>query len=120
MEPPLMRAACRVAKKSKARFKMGAVIARGNKILSRATNMKKTHPTYGSGEFMYLHCEGHAIYRAMRSGINLEGATIYVYRRYGQLAKPCPCCMKLIRKHGIKEVVYSDPQKVKASIIVHG
>ena len=116
-EPPPMRAARAAAKKSKQRFKLGAAIARGNKVLCKAPNSHKTHPVYGSGLFCTLHAESNAIYSAVRAGINLKGTTIYVYRTNNALAKPCPCCMKHIKKHGIEKVVYSHPQKVKASII---
>jgi len=107
-DPPLpMRAAIKESEKSKHRFKMGATIVRGNKILSKACNIMKTHPKFGSGQYNNLHAEGHAIYKAIRSGIDVSGTTIYVYRENNNLAKPCPCCMGLIHKYGIKEVVYS-------------
>ena len=105
--PPPMRAAMLESKKSNHRYKLGAAIARGNKILVKACNVMKTHPRFGSGEYSKLHAEGHAIYKALRLGINVEGATMYVYRKNNNLAKPCPCCMGLIHKYGIKEVIYS-------------
>lgn len=109
MDDPLppMRYAIEESKKSSHKFKIGAAIVRGNRILSKAYNINKTHPKFGSGEHKRLHAEGHAIYKAVRQGIDVSGATIYVYRRYGNLAKPCPCCMGLIHKYGIKEVIYS-------------
>jgi deoxycytidylate deaminase len=105
--PPPMRAAMIEAKKSKHRFKLGAAVAKGKKILVKAHNCNKTHPRYGSGPYSTLHAESNAIYKAVRQGIDLVGSTIYVYRVNDNLAKPCPCCMKLIKEHGIKEVVYS-------------
>lgn len=103
----LMKLAKEEAKKSRHRFPMGAAIVRGNRVLSTACNVNKTHPKYGSGKYQRLHAEGHAIYRAVRQGIDLSGASIYIYRRNNNLAKPCPCCMGMIHKHGIKEVIYS-------------
>jgi deoxycytidylate deaminase len=109
-----MRAAIEQSKKSRERFKVGAAIAKGNKVLIAAHNLNKTHPKFGSGAFSMLHAESHAIYKAQRQGINIEGATIYVYRENANLAKPCPCCMGLIHEYGIKDIVYSgDTQKVK-------
>ena len=105
--PAPMRLAMRESKKSVHRFKMGAAIARGKRILSSACNSSKTHPKFGSGAYNTLHCEGNAIYRAVRKGIDLTGATIYVYRENDNLAKPCPCCMGLIHHYGIVNVVYS-------------
>tara|TARA_R100000951_G_C2622059_1_gene174813 strand:+ start:886 stop:1224 length:339 start_codon:yes stop_codon:yes gene_type:complete len=104
---PPMRAAIKQSKKSEHRFKVGAAIAKGNKVLISACNSRKTHPKFGSGQFSTLHAESHAIYKAIRSGIDISGATIYVYRANNLLAKPCPCCMGLIHKYGIKDVVYS-------------
>jgi deoxycytidylate deaminase len=105
--PPPMRIAIEESRKSKHRFKLGAVIAKRNKILSKACNIMKTHPKFGSGRYNNLHAEGHAIYKAIRSGVDLSGTTMYVYRENNNLAKPCPCCMGLIHRYGIKEVVYS-------------
>ena len=104
---PPMRAAIKQSEKSDHRFKMGAAIARGNKVLAAAPNSRKTHPKFGSGDYSTLHAESHAIYKAIRQGIDIVGATIYVYRRNNNLAKPCPCCMGLIHKYGIKDIVYS-------------
>ena len=104
---PPMRAAMRASDASKHRFRVGAAIAKGNKVLVKAHNTPKTHPQ-GSGRYSTLHAEAHAINKAVRQGISLEGTTIYVYRANNNLAKPCPCCQGLIHKHGIKKVVYSD------------
>ena len=118
-DPP-MRLAIKESHKSNHRFKLGACIARGKRVLAKAHNTRKTHPKFGAGEFKTLHAESHAIYKAVRMGIDIAGATIYVFRENYNLAKPCSCCMNLIYEHGLKEVVYSDNQKVKSSIIVHG
>ena len=105
--PPPMRLAIKESHKSNHRFQLGACIAKGKRILAKAYNCRKTHPKFGAGEFQTLHAEGHAIYKAVRQGINLKGTTLYVYRYNNNLAKPCPCCMGLIHKYGIKKVIYS-------------
>lgn len=89
---------------------MGAVIAKGNKVLSSGFNVRKTHPTYGTGYYRHLHAEGNAIYKAVRKRIDLQGSTIYVYRNNGRLAKPCLHCQELIERFGISEIVYSAEQ----------
>jgi cytidine deaminase len=104
---PPMRAAIKASEQSKHKFKMGAAIARGRKVLVSAHNSNKTHPIFGSGEYNTLHSESYAIWKAIRQGINLKGTSIYVYRANNNLAKPCPCCQKLINKYGIKRVFYS-------------
>jgi len=108
IDNPPMRAARLEAEKSTHRFKLGAAIAKGKKVLSKAYNTNKTNPRFGSGDYDTLHSEGHAIYKAVRQGIDLEGTTLYVFRKNNTLAKPCPSCERLIRDHGIKKVVFSD------------
>ena len=105
--PPMMRVAIKESNKSTHRQKMGAAIVRGKKVLSKACNMQKTCPEFGSGEYCYLHAEGNAIKKAVRRGIDLSGASIYVYRKNNGLAKPCKGCMVLIKKYNITEVYYS-------------
>ena len=104
---PPWRAAIQESRKSQHRFKVGAAIAKGRRVLAKAHNTRKTHPKFGSGDYNTLHAESHAIYKAIRRGIDIEGSTIYVYRHNNNLAKPCECCMCLIKKYGIKEIVYS-------------
>jgi deoxycytidylate deaminase len=106
-EPPPMRAARRASEKSQHRFQLGAAIAKKNKVLVTGYNSTKTHPRFGSGAYNTLHAESHAISRAIKKGIDLKGTKIYVYRKNSNLAKPCPCCMGLIHKYGIKAVIYS-------------
>ena len=108
---PPMRAAIKQAKKSQHRFKLGAAIAKKNKVLVAAPNEPKTHPRFSSGQYKSLHAEGNAIYKAIRQGMNIEGSTVYVFRKNHNLAKPCPCCIKLMKKYGVKRVVYSNSHK---------
>ena len=105
--PPPMRLAIKESHKSNHRFQLGACIARGKRILSKAHNTRKTHSIFGAGEYKTLHAESYAIYKAVRQGINLEGSTLYIYRKNNNLAKPCRCCRALISKYGISEVIYS-------------
>jgi dCMP deaminase len=49
-----------------------------------------------------LHAEENAITRAAKSGISLDGATMYI------TLSPCSGCSKLIAASGIKRVVYKD------------
>jgi deoxycytidylate deaminase len=106
--PKLRRAVIQESLKSKCRFKLGAVIAKGNRILARGYNENKTHPRFGSGRFKMLHAESAAILDAVRKGVDMEGATMYVFRYNNNLAKPCECCQRMIDHYGIAKVVYSD------------
>lgn len=116
-ELPPMRAAFKEAKKSKLRFQMGAAIAKGNKVLAKAHNNHKTHPSLGSGLFNTQHAESAVLIKAANMGIDLQGKDIYIYRKNGLKSFPCPCCLNHLKEAGIKKVVYCDNQKVKAAII---
>ena len=72
-DPPApMRVAIKESHKSNHRFKLGACIAKGNKVLTKAHNSRKTHPKFGSGNYQTLHAESYAIYKAVRQGISLS------------------------------------------------
>lgn len=105
----LFRMAKLMARQSTAtNFKMGAVIARGKKILGVGFNDPyKTHPQSNT-RYQFIHAELSAILNART---DLNGACIYIYRS-GQherpmLSKPCDCCMELLRRAGIKTIFYS-------------
>ncbi len=97
--------------------KVGAVIVRGNRILSTGYNQPPSGFPHcdqigcirddlgiESGEnqeICYaLHAEQNALMQAARFGIATEGATMYVTH------KPCSVCARLIINAGIKRVVY--------------
>jgi deoxycytidylate deaminase len=86
---------------------MGAVIARGNKLISVGFNRKRTHPM-SKTRFANTHAELAAIINARG---DLRGAEIYIYRetRNGELAmaRPCEHCQQLIRDFGIRTSYYS-------------
>jgi len=103
------------SRKATCRFRLGAVIVKNGKILSSAPNEKKTHPKWGSGDYKTLHAEGNAIYRAMRQGINVKGADMYIYREGNKVSKPCPCCSALMLEVGIKNIYYSgSPESLRS------
>jgi deoxycytidylate deaminase len=113
-EPDMEDALCtflRIAKieseKSLAPYKLGCVIARKRRILGRGYNVYKTHPTLGVGYHGFFHAETKAIQDALSRGHDLEGATAYIYREGGLLAKPCVHCQKILKSFGITEFVYT-------------
>jgi deoxycytidylate deaminase len=87
--------------------KLGAVITRGNKIISLGYNKNKTH-TKSNHSWKRLHAEITAIIKAKQ---DISGCSIYVFRetKQGQpaMARPCSSCMEAIREAGIKRVYYS-------------
>lgn len=86
---------------------LAALIVRGNRILTAATNVRKTHPIfmrYHHRNVVTIHAEARALLRG-----NYEGATIYVaHNKDGKHAnsKPCPTCFHLIVEAGLKKIVY--------------
>lgn len=105
----LFRMAKLMARQSTAtNFKMGAVIAKGKRVLGVGFNDPyKTHPKSNT-PYQFIHAELAAILNART---DLNGACIYVYRsghnERPMLSKPCEHCMELIHRAGIKTVFYS-------------
>lgn len=103
------------------KHKLGAVVVKGNRILSTGSNELRytkelREPT--------LHAEAAAILKMLKSHRqhDLAGADLYVSRicpsgRVG-LAKPCSNCMALIRSVGIKEVHYTTNSQTTESLKV--
>jgi|TARA_B100001564_G_scaffold354849_1_gene366137 deoxycytidylate deaminase len=92
-------------KESTCLVSLAAIVVRGGVPISYGSN-KKNHRGYS------IHAEVNALNKLKRQKSGAEGADIYVYRflangDYG-LAKPCPDCMKEIKKSGIKRIFYSD------------
>lgn len=108
IEDPFLLLAKKFSERSKLRFKLGAIITKRNKVIGVGYNSHKTHSKYGSGKYCTLHSEGSALYNAIKRKNDVSGATIYVYRRHMGLAKPCEDCRKLLQRHGIKKVFYSN------------
>lgn len=89
---------------------IGAVIYKGNRVISLGFNKIKSHPKLANEDrFFSLHAEMSAILNAKQ---NLKGCTIYVYREYQDgdpaLAKPCKHCMPNLIEAGISKVYYTD------------
>jgi len=95
---------------------MGAVIFRGNKVVSTGFNKMKSHPRYANEDWYYfLHAEMMAIINAKQ---DLTGCSIYVYREFKNgdgyaLAKPCDSCMAAIIESGISRVYFTDNNNPK-------
>lgn len=78
-------------------------------------NSKKTHPLakrFGrNSQAICLHAEVDAIRKAIRSGSETFGSSLYVARilKNGTpaMAKPCPGCQRAIIAFGIKEVEWT-------------
>ena len=110
-----VKLAVSMARKSVSRFRLGAVLARKNRVLSTGFNdMRKTHPlqqkfSLDKSFTLGLHAEVHTCIGV--SAADLLGADLYVARilRDGSiaLAKPCNVCTKFIQDVGIRRVYFT-------------
>lgn len=106
---PILALAIKESSKSPMKFKLGAVIVKRGRVIGWGYNTKKTHPRYGSKDgYKTMHAEGNALYTCEKLGNNPSGSTMIVYRKGYRNSKPCPECLRLIEKAGIKKVVYSN------------
>jgi deoxycytidylate deaminase len=87
--------AFKVAGKSDHRdHKLGAILVRGGSILGVAHNLDR-----------YGRC---AERRLIRPNSNYKGAILIVVRKNGRMSRPCQFCQEVIKKAGIKKVIYLD------------
>lgn len=107
----MIRIAIKAAKTSKHKQHIGAIVSKGQRILSTACNAVR----YKRGSFTKkwinsLHAEQAAILQI--DDKQLKGASITVVRilKNGTLGNACPCpiCRELIISKGLKEVRYSN------------
>lgn len=86
---------------------IGAVIVKGNRIVSIGYNQLKTHPK-SYHDWGYLHAETKALLDAPRH--LLRGSTIYLYRetKTGEaLSKPCWYCERMLKDYGVTTVYFT-------------
>jgi deoxycytidylate deaminase len=88
--------------------RLGAVIVRGNRIVSIGYNKYKTNP-HSPHPYKHVHAEVMAI---LRSNGECVGGDLYIYRegRDGlpRISRPCKSCILAIKKAGIKNIYYTD------------
>lgn len=101
--------AINVAEHNAYRWKLGAVVANGNRVVSLAPNKYRNNPQVDSDNAT-VHAEVAAIKAAGNK--DLKGLTIYIARvaKSGKtaMARPCSNCMKVIVAEGIREIVYTN------------
>lgn len=91
------------------KHRLGAVIVKGNRILSTGFNEIRYAKEIGNST---LHAEQAAILKLLKAGRQSElvGASIYVSRftKAGKLgcSKPCEMCHELIRSVGLSRIHY--------------
>ena len=111
-----------VSKLSDHHYKLGCVVVDRHRIISSGFNSKtKCHRVqavldeefFGRATRGSEHAEVAALLPLIRRRADLSSATVYVYRedRFGRLAmaRPCPRCMSLLLRLGVRKIKYTTP-----------
>lgn len=98
-------------------FRLGAVIVKGNYVVSRGRNRPKSHPMQRryekyrgrSGTRFFVHAEIDAL---IRSGYeDLTGCEIFVHRETRAAtpgnSRPCPACERALIDAGVRYIHYT-------------
>ena len=110
-----LRLATNRAKKSNfIRARVGAVIAKGGRVLSSGCNRigyTKYIPNREFPESVHAEVQAILVLLKRRKFAELAGSTMFVSRVNSsndtRLAAPCPDCQKLIRSVAIRKVIYT-------------
>ncbi|MGY9066998.1 hypothetical protein [Streptomyces sp. CAS3] len=102
----LLGIALKQAARSECRFRVGAVLAKGSRVLGQAPNLRRNAPWID-----FRHATFHAEEALMRKFPAPHGAVLYVARLDRRdrpaLARPCSRCQHVLRTHGISLVHYT-------------
>lgn len=106
-----IKQAVRVAQGSTYRWKHGAVVVRGGRVIGFAPNKFRNSPNVDSDN-VTDHAEAAIIRELLKNYTDLRGGVIYIARISNagevRMSRPCVNCMKLIVEAGIKEIVYTN------------
>ncbi|WP_420082676.1 hypothetical protein ACN6AT_35575 (plasmid) [Streptomyces sp. JL4002] len=102
----LIRLAIQQARRSECRYKVGAVIAQGSRILSASANLQRN-----SSPSAFKFATYHAEEAALRQIRFVRNPTVYVARVGGSgnvlLAKPCARCQYALHQAGVAKALYT-------------
>lgn len=120
----LIKRAKRQALKSTHRYKMGAIVFRKKKVISKGYNVptKFTHPSELPLKYRKwptsLHAEINALLSARQ---DVKGASILIVRvnvKHELMdAFPCPYCFLYIKHMGIRKIIYSTSEGIKEHLL---
>jgi deoxycytidylate deaminase len=100
------------------KYRLGASIFRGNRLIATGVNKMKTH-TKSPHHFRMVHAEIDALLRVDREII--EGSSMFVVRILRNLnfatSKPCECCWEMALRFGVKRIVYFGTQSFVSEYI---
>lgn len=112
MIPPLLLVAAKAAENSTYKQKLGAVIAKGRRPISKGCNHFRSHRFSLMFPYNHVcHAEVAAVLRAGYPRRRLTGTSIYIARINNtgetRLAKPCEHCQEVLKLVGIQKAVYT-------------
>ncbi|UUN30908.1 hypothetical protein [Streptomyces sp. FIT100] len=100
--------AVKQAARSRCRYRVGAVLAKGGRILAHSSNRYRNAPSTD-----FHHATFHAEEVLLRRTRSARGAVVYVarVRRNGApaLARPCPRCQRALAADGVVRALYTTP-----------
>lgn len=130
-ELSFFNAAKHISKLSDHRVPMGCVVVKNHRIISSGYNSQtKCHGKQALADKEYfktnskgpVHAEFSALNYLLNQKIDLSNSIIYVYREHKDgslaMARPCPRCMALIKKCGIKKIRYTGDGSYIKEIVV--
>ena len=98
------------ATKSHHHYKLGAVIFKQGKVISKGHNdTKRGFSGYRGFWEGSLHAEIAAIIKART---DVSGCSILVRRKYGRDSGPCPSCLAAIRSANLKKLYFYKDDKL--------
>ncbi|MFJ7305861.1 hypothetical protein [Streptomyces sp. NPDC099088] len=102
----MMELAARQASLSRCRYRLGAVLVVGSRVLAASPNLRRNSPTVD-----FRHATFHAEEAVLRRAPRTAGAVVYVARVNAEgsrmLAKPCPRCQQALAAAGVSRVYYT-------------
>lgn len=102
----LINLAIRQAARSQCRYKVGAVLAAGSRVIVAACNKQRNSPLIDHRNSTF-HAEEAALRRVRASAVT----TVYVARVNASgvpmLARPCPNCVTKLARAGISKAYYT-------------
>ncbi|MFF7183214.1 hypothetical protein [Streptomyces sp. NPDC008121] len=102
----LIQRALREAKRSQCRYRVGAILVGGRRIISCSPNIPRNRPTID-----FRHATFHAEEAALRRVRDAAGLSIYIGRlnAFGgsALARPCARCQQALLAAGVSRAFYS-------------
>lgn len=107
----MIKLAARVADSSQYRWRHGAVVSRGGRVIGHAPNKFRNSPIIDPKN-VTDHAEAAVIRELLKNYPDLRGSSIYIARINNEglvkMSRPCVNCMKLIVGAGIKEIIYTN------------